>query len=118
MRQSSEKSRQLPEADRQMSDAGERVSAYLRRLYPSRTADQVAADTGIKTATVAKWLERESVPNGVAMLLLLTAYGPDFMGAVLPRAPAWLKAERRAADVSDVLAELERLKAKLLADAD
>ena len=101
-----------------MSDAGGRVSAFLRRLYPCRTADQVAADTGIKSATVAKWLERESAPNGSAMLILIACYGPDFLGAVMERPPAWLVQQRRAAEVAQALADIARLKATLLGEPD
>ncbi|BDA84991.1 hypothetical protein Sa4125_25330 [Aureimonas sp. SA4125] len=96
-----------------MSDAGARVAAYLRRLYPARTADNVAADTGLNSGTIAKWLERESAPNGVAMLVLIAIYGPDFLGAVMKRAPAWLDASQRMTEASALAAELDKIQARL-----
>lgn len=113
MRHSSETHRQLSENSRQLSDAGVRVAAYLRRLYPQRTADNVAADTGLNSATIAKWLERESAPGGIAMLVLVAIYGPDFLGAVMEKAPAWLDASQRLSEASALAAELDKIQARL-----
>lgn len=96
-----------------MAGAAGRVSAYLRRLYPERTAANVAADTGIKAPTVAKWLEQESAPNGIAMLVLVAIYGPDFLGAVMPKAPAWLDETQRLSEAGALAAELDKIQARL-----
>lgn len=95
---------------------GERCARFLRQMHPARTADNVAADTGLKAETIAKMLQRQSDPSGLALALMIAAYGPDFLGAVLPRAPAWLQADRRAADVTAAIAELDAIKARLLAN--
>jgi hypothetical protein len=117
MRQSSEKLRHLSEKHRQLSDAGSRVAAFLRARHPQRTADNVAAETGLKSATIAKWLERESAPNGVAMLVLVAVYGPDFLGAAMSAPPAWLSAPMRAAHAELLLAELEDIRARIAVGA-
>lgn len=74
----------------------EGMSAFLRRLYPSKTAQCVADDTGLAPDSVKKWLNGEVQPNGRAVFTLVAAYGPEFLHASLRRAPAWLSAVARA----------------------
>lgn len=80
---------------------GERVVTFLKRIHPTKTAVHVAAETGVSSDAVEKWLERASVPNGLAMIRLTAAYGPEFLCAVMNNPPAWLDAavrsERQAA---------------------
>lgn len=89
---------------------GSRVVHFLRARHPSKTADNIAAETGLVAGTVAKWLERSSVPGGIAILRLAAAYGPEFLLAAYPKAPEWLDAAARAHRIAalDVkLAELQ-----------
>lgn len=70
----------------------DRLVTFLRRRHPHKTAAAVAADTGIEAATVRKWLETGNiVPSGGAVFRLILAYGPEFLCAVTPTAPAWLQ---------------------------
>lgn len=90
----------------------ERVCAFLREAYPTKTADSVAADTGIPAARVRKWLEGKAYPSGAAVVLLTAAYGPEFLCAVMDSPPAWLTEAGRAqarARISTQIAELEAL---------
>lgn len=78
---------------------GARACAFLRRLYPARTVDNVVADLSgwsVKPATIAKMLERQTAPGTVLWAALTCTYGPEFLAAVLPHAPAWLDAAHRA----------------------
>jgi hypothetical protein len=95
---------------------GNRIELFLRRRHPSKTVANVAAETGCTTHQVGKWLEGASAPNGAAMTALIAAYGPEFLAAVMPDAPAWLdaalQAERRAqidAKIAQRRREIEEL---------
>ena len=92
----------------------ERTTEFLRALYPVKTADNVAADTGISANTVSKWLDRGSAPTSWAFLRLLEAYGAEFACAVMAKPPVWLdraareqKRDRLQAQIATLQAELE-----------
>lgn len=95
-------------------DMGTRVVDFVRSMHPQKTALCVSAETGISAKTVAKWLERVSSPGGLAVLQLTAAYGPEFLVAVFPTAPAWLSAAHRA----ERAAQIERRLASLQAERD
>ena len=76
-----------PNQDR---DVPGRIVAFLRARHPAKTAESVAATTGVSENTVKKWLTRSSVPGGQAMVSLWIAYGPEFLAAVSPRVCGWL----------------------------
>ena len=91
----------------------ERTTDFLRQLYPVKTADNVAADTGISANTVSKWLDRGSAPTSWAFLRLLEAYGAEFACAVMAKPPVWLdraaheqKRDRLQAQIATLQAEL------------
>lgn len=88
----------------------ERLSAFLIGLYPTKTTDTVAADTGISANTVSKWLDRGSAPSAWAMLRLLDAYGAEFALAVMTKPPAWVCAaarEQKRQRLADQIASLQ-----------
>ena len=101
------------------TDVGERVCAFLRRLHPSRTIDNVVADLAawsIKHSTVSKMLERRTAPGAILWVALIDAYGPNFLAAVLPKQMGWIddaaRAQRKAeleARMAALRNELERL---------
>lgn len=95
-------------ADR--SDLATRVDAFLRARYPSKTGEHVSADIGVPATTVQKWMDRGSAPSGLALVKMISAYGPEFLAAVMgDAAPRWLKqshhVERRA-QIADQLAAI------------
>ena len=82
---------------------------FLRALYPRDTAKNVARDIGVQVGTIEKMLERQSNPSwglGIAMML---HYGPDFIAAVSPHAPAWLSRAVRAERLARMEARAEAL---------
>jgi hypothetical protein len=90
---------------------GDRLKAFLRRLHPSKTAMNVAADTGCSAAQVEKWLEAGTLPNCVAMMRLIAAYGPEFLAAMFEAPPAWIVAAcvaERGARIDSEIAQRER----------
>jgi hypothetical protein len=93
------------------SDFEARANAWLRGRHPGKTAECVAADIGISVNTVRKWLSRESRPNAVAVFRLIAAYGPEFLAAVYPKAPAWLSSIVRAERLASLDAEIADLQA-------
>jgi len=83
------------------NDLAERVNEFLRRRYPVKTGENVRSDIGINATTVQKWLDRSSAPSSWALVKMISAYGPEFLAAVMgDTAPAWLRqsahVERRA----------------------
>lgn len=96
--------------------AGERVADYLRRLHPEKTGANVAADTRgrLSAKTVDKMLERQSAPSLPNAVILLEAYGPSFMCALMgDRAPDWLSEAGRAARRAELEAKIAALNAEL-----
>ena len=92
----------------------ERTTDFLKGLYPVKTADNVAADTGISPNTITKWLDRGSAPTSWAFLRLLEAYGPDLACAVMTAPPAWLdraareqRRERLEAQIASLQSQLD-----------
>ena len=90
-----------------------RLCSFLRSRYPVKTAENVAAETGIPAATVASWLERGSSPNAWALLSLVGAYGADVLCAVMEQPPAWLRTAARQAERERVEAQIAALRSKL-----
>lgn len=94
MGQSSGKSRQVSGIE--ATDVGQRIAAFLRRRHPSKTAEEVAAETKIGAGTIAKQLERLSSPSCANFLRLACVYGPEFLAEVMPEQLGWLdEAARR-----------------------
>lgn len=93
----------------------ERAVAFVRRLYPVKTADCVSADTGVPAQTVRRWLEGVSKPSWVAFSRLIFAYGPSFLAAVYPKAPQWLDEAHRREMQATLRAEQQRISDQLAA---
>jgi len=97
-------------ADR--SDLATRVDAFLRAKYPSKTGEHVCADIGVPATTVQKWMERGSAPNALAIVKMISAYGPEFLAAVMgDSAPQWLRPEyhvTRRAEIAKQMAALSQ----------
>lgn len=90
--------------------------AFLRRQHPVKTADNVAADSGVPAGTVQKWLDRGSAPSVVHFARLVSAYGPDFLATAFASPPAWLSQavrDERAATLKAEIAAREAMLARL-----
>lgn len=98
---------------RERQSLGERVVTFLRMRHPVKTADNVAADTGIPVNTIKTWLQRSSAPDAEGYTLLWVAYGPEFLAALPDRPPAWLQDIRRAQEAAQLKAEIAALTSKL-----
>lgn len=91
----------------------ERLAAFLAGLYPTKTADNVAADTRISVNTVSKWLERGSAPSAWALLRLLDAYGAEFMCAVMESPPGWAVLAAREQQRERLMAQIAVLQSQI-----
>lgn len=90
----------------------ERAISFIRTRYPVKTAESVAADTGIGAETVKKWLDGSARPSWDACWALICAYGTPFMIATILTKPVWLdEAHRR-----ERLAALEAAQARIAAE--
>lgn len=106
MRQSAANGRRLPATNRAV--VAERINAFLRRRHPQKTAEHVSAETSIPAGTVAKWLERGSTPGAVGTLLMILAFGPEFLAEVYAeKTPEWVK------EAIATRAAAQRVKAKI-----
>jgi hypothetical protein len=115
--QSSQKFGQLSQNVGQLSEAcADRVVTFLRSRYPSKTAESVAAETGLGVDRIRKWLERGSKPSCAACFVMIAVYGPEFLSAVMHRPPAWIATAARAARREQLRAEISDLEARLEAD--
>ena len=90
-----------------------RIAAFLRTRHPTKTAECVQAEADIPADTVRQWLKGVSRPGFVGLLSLIGAYGPEFLAAALPNAPAWLEGavreQRRVALDAERAALMRRL---------
>lgn len=91
----------------------DRLAGFLRRLHPAKTADCVAADTGVAAETVRGWLKSSARPGCNHLLALIGAYGPEFLVAMFPNALRWLEAAQLAERQSELEAELASVSASL-----
>ena len=95
---------------------GEQTCTFLRRLHPRATAENVAADLKawrVKSATIAKMLERQSTPGTHLWIALSCVYGPEFLCAVLTTPPGWLSAAYRAEKQAELEAKLAALQLEM-----
>lgn len=91
----------------------ERLSAFLRRKHPTKTADNVAADTGIYPATIARWLDRGSAPSLESLSQLVGAYGSEVLCVILDHPPPALIAAARQEERERVEREIARLRQQI-----
>ena len=115
----------LPIVDRQLGvtarqlggskshDVGGALRAFLRKRHPEDTAKAVGRLVGISPHSVDKWLNRASIPSGVALLQLIIAYGPELAVALMPDGPEWLKEAWRSEARKKLTAEMAEMAAKL-----
>ena len=89
------------------------LAVFLRRLYPSKTAARVAADTGLPADSIKKWLSLEVQPNGRAMLVLVCVYGADLILASVKDAPDWCNRDARRARRAKLLAEIAEIESEI-----
>lgn len=90
------------------------MKRFLINIYPVKTAENVAADTGIASRTVQRWLSEEPIaPNMPSLLCLACVYGAPFLAESLTRCPQWLNDYVRLTRLSEIQSEIERVEAEL-----
>ena len=62
----------------------QRCVSFLRAKHPAKTAQAVAADTGLPARTVERWLTLDARPSVAAFARLVAAYGAPFLAAAIP----------------------------------
>jgi hypothetical protein len=82
--------------------------SFLKQRHPSKTADCVAAETGISPNTVAQWFKGNSKPGWHHTWALIGAYGPEFLAAICPRSRVWVEPARKLEELRQL--ELERVR--------
>lgn len=107
---------QFWEGPRVSEARAEKIVAYLRRRYPDKTAESVAADGVASIRTVRNWLDDVCAPSLAGYSRMISLYGPDFLLATLDHSPRWLvkaahdeeraRLEARRAEVERQIAEL------------
>ncbi len=93
----------------------DRAVEFIRKLYPTKTADCVSADTGVPSQTVRRWLEGVAKPSWTAFSRLILAYGPAFLVAVFPSRPRWLDDAYQREQLAELEAEQARIQSKISA---
>ena len=91
----------------------DRVTSYLRRLYPNKPVDNVAADLGIAPDTVRKWFARENTPNGPTVVWMILYYGPEILAAITKKPPDWLDSAVQARKQAAIRAQIQALQDRL-----
>ena len=88
---------------------------FLRRVFPSATANQIAAVSGVPSGTADKWLRGESKPSLEHFGALISAFGPPLLAAVFPHIE-WVSEaakQSRALEIETEIARLEQERAQL-----
>jgi len=98
---------------RHLSANPEAVADFLLARHPAKTAEAVAAETGMSLAAARKLLERRAGCSFVNFVRLVGAYGPAFLVAVMPAVPDWLDEAARAEERRALQHEIESLKRRL-----
>ncbi|WP_420578807.1 hypothetical protein [Oceaniradius stylonematis] len=83
------------------------VVTFLRRAFPTATALNVQAETGIPAATVDNWLRGRAAPSAAHMGLLIDRFGPAILSAAYPGTERWLGGQVRRERIEKAMAELE-----------
>jgi hypothetical protein len=91
----------------------EGFAAFLRSLYPRDTAANVADDVEISDRTVDNYLNLTATPRGPVFARFIKRYGPAFLRAVMPNAPAWLDDATAAEELRQAEENLARVKARI-----
>ena len=91
----------------------DRAIAFIRSRYPSKTAENVAADIGGSAETIQKMMDRCSTPNVTTFGRMILAYGPAFLVAVYPNCPQWLDEAHRRERLAALKAEQIRIQEQL-----
>lgn len=91
----------------------EKAVAFIRARHPVKTAESVAAETGVGAETVKKWLDGTARPSWDACWALICAYGMPFMAATILTKPQWLDDAHRAARLAALEAEQARIQAEI-----
>lgn len=96
------------------SDLSDRVVAFLKSAHPQKTAEHVAVELKISVCTVQKWIERHSAPSAWMLLRMVSAYGPEFLAAVMGEgAPGWLRKDAHDARRAEIEAQMSALQQEL-----
>lgn len=80
----------------------DRLIRFLRGVHPHKTAESVAATTGLPVSTVRKWLDGSSAPGFAATWSLIGAYGLPIVAAVFEIKPQWIDDDFRARCMRDL----------------
>ncbi|WP_448148994.1 hypothetical protein [Labrys miyagiensis] len=91
----------------------DRVTSFLRKTYPNKVADNVAADIGLPVDTVKKWFARQNVPNGLAVVKLIGAYGPELAVEIMVDPPSWLSEAKRDHERAQLKAQQDEIARRL-----
>lgn len=91
----------------------ELLSEFLEGMYDTKPIDRVSADTGIAWGTVKKYVEGRATPNLPHCLRFVAAYGPEYLVAVLPNAPKWLRQAHRDQQEEKLLAQRDAINRRL-----
>lgn len=89
------------------------LARFLKDRHPDKTAVHTADAVGVPEATVKKWLLKLARPNGLGVLRLACAYGPEVLVAMLPAAPNWLRFAAREAEQARMEARMAALRAQI-----
>ncbi len=93
----------------------DRALAFIRARHPVKTAECVAAETGVPASTVRRWLEHVARPSWSGFARLIFSYGAAFLVAVYPRAPKWIDEAYQQERLAALEAEHARIAAELAA---
>ena len=86
---------------------GEQVVRFVRRRHPTKTAANIAAETGLGEKQIKAWLEGRAAPGSVAILRLIATYGPEFQSEIMPVHLSWLDNAVMQAREDALLSEIE-----------
>ena len=93
----------------------DRAVAFIRTLYPAKTAECVAADIGLPVPTVKRWIEGAAKPSWSGFSRMILAYGPAFLVAVFPSRPRWLDDAYQREQLAELEAEQARIQSRIAA---
>ena len=82
---------------------------FLKAKHPLKTTHCVAVDTGISPHTIDKWFNGTSKPGWHHTMMLIGAYGPEFLSAVCPSCRVWIEPSRKLEEFRELQAQRVQL---------
>lgn len=94
------------QADIDRRAAAARLRTALTAQFPQNTAKSIVQITGLPFKTIEKWLSCSAAPSLANILVLIDAFGADFLASLYEAPPDWLQDMARSERLLKLCAQI------------